>query len=257
MAAARKPRKTAGATSRGRVTGDGGLAPGGSLVEFAADRVRQSILHGDLPPGERVLLDDLAADLGISAIPVREALRIVATEGLVVPVARRGYTVAPVRVKDLEETYRLRLLLEPLAVSLAVPRLTPAELSQLDEELEGLAAAFAESDWPAHRIHHRAFHFGIYEKCNSTWLLRFTEMLWTNSERYQFMTTRIRGELTERLSEHRKILKACKAGDPEKAAALMHDHLSLAAKSLARFIAEHEDVEPSPADESDGIAVPS
>lgn len=256
MAAPRKPRKTAGATTRGRVSTDGGLAPGGSLVEFAADRVRQSILLGDLPPGERVLLDDLAADLGISAIPVREALRIVATEGLVVPVARRGYTVAPVRVKDLEETYRLRLLLEPLAVSLAVPRLTAEDLRQLDEELELLAGAFRESDWPSHRIHHRAFHFGIYAKCDSTWLMRFIEMLWTNSERYQLMTTRMRGELTERLSEHRRIMKACKSGDAAAAAEQMHDHLSRAAASLAAFIAAHEDVESS-SDESDGIAVPS
>lgn len=241
MPAARRTRKSSGTAARARPVG---VAPVGSLVEFAADSVRQSILVGDLPPGERILLDDLAAELGISPIPVREALRVVATEGLVVPVARRGYTVAPVRVEDLEETYSLRFLLEPRAVRLAVPRLTPADLAELTGDLEALAEAFRENDWPNHRLHHRNFHFGIYNRCNSPWLLRFTEMLWTNSERYQFMTTRIKGELRQRLSEHRAILRACKAGDADRAAELMHDHLVAAEKPLAAFIAAREPAEP-------------
>ncbi|MDA0159241.1 GntR family transcriptional regulator [Solirubrobacter ginsenosidimutans] len=209
-------------------------------MEFAADSVRRSILVGDLPAGERILLDDLAEDLGISPIPVREALRVVATEGLVVPVARRGYTVAPLRVEDLEETYRLRLLLEPLAVQLAVPQLTPAEVDGLAEELDLLAEAFSAGDWPNHRLHHRNFHFGIYDKCNSPWLLRFTEMLWANSERYQYVTTRIKGELRQRATEHKRILKAVRAGDGDGAATLMHDHLTQAEKPLHAYLAARE-----------------
>jgi DNA-binding GntR family transcriptional regulator len=224
---------------------------GPSLVELAADSVRHGILVGDLPAGERILLDELAEELGISPIPVREALRIVATEGLVVPVARRGYTVAPIHVDDLRETYRLRAELEPLAVKLAVPQLTAEALETLEAELELLAAAYEHNDARAHLVHHRAFHFGMYDHCNSPWLLRFTEMLWTNSERYQYMTTRIEGALHQRLNEHRRIFAAVRARDGEGAAALMHTHLNQAEKPVAAFLAR---VEAQQAAAADGAA---
>src|ERR1700742_5190631 len=92
-----------------------------TLVEYAAGEIREQILSGEMAAGERILLDEVAEELGISPIPLREALRTLATEGLVAPLPRRGYTVAPVTVADLEETYRVRLVLEPLAVKLAVP----------------------------------------------------------------------------------------------------------------------------------------
>jgi DNA-binding GntR family transcriptional regulator len=176
-----------------------------TLVEHAAQDVRERILSGALAPDERILLDAIADDLGMSPIPVREALRTLATEGLVARLPRRGYKVAPVTLADLDETYRVRLLLEPLAVSLAVPTLTAADLKTLHRELELLGEAFTALDWEAHRTHHRAFHFGLYDRCGSAWLIRFADMLWLNSERYQRMTTEIRGELTERMTEHERV----------------------------------------------------
>jgi DNA-binding GntR family transcriptional regulator len=213
-----------------------------TLVEYAAEDVRERILSGDLAAGERILLDEIAEDLGISPIPLREALRTLAGEGLVAPLPRRGYTVAPVTVSDLDETYRVRMLLEPLAVRLAVPALTPASMRALNDELVALDAAIAERDWPQHRVHHRAFHFGLYEKCNSPWLIRFTDMLWSNSERYQRMTTQIRGEMTERMDEHRAVLDACEAGDAEAAGEAMRAHLDRAFTTLHGFLAENTNV---------------
>jgi DNA-binding GntR family transcriptional regulator len=207
-----------------------------TLVEYAAEEIREQILDGELAAGERILLDDVAEDLGISPIPLREALRTLATEGLVAPLPRRGYTVAPVTVADLEETYRVRLVLEPLAVKLAVPVLQPADIDQLRKELELLEAATAAEDWPEHRTHHRAFHFGIYEKCNSTWLIRFTDMLWANSDRYQRMTTQIRGELGDRMVEHQAVLDACAEGKAEEAGERMHEHLEHAFATLRDYL---------------------
>lgn len=229
------PRTGSAGKSRDRTTGKV-VAPVTSLADFAAQSVRDSILAGDLPPGERVLLDGIATELGISLIPVREAVRTIATEGLLIPDARRGYTVAPILVKDLDETYQLRLLLEPEAVRMAVPLLTPADLTELGQEIKLLGEAFNDQDWPSHRIHHRAFHFGIYERCNSKWLLRVTEMLWANSERYQFVSTKIRGQLGARLTEHRRILSACRRGDGDLAAELMDDHLRRAGQSVREFL---------------------
>lgn len=233
----------------------GGGGPGNrTLVEYAAEQLRESILAGELPAGERVLLDNIANELGISPIPLREALRMLATEGLVVPLAHRGYTVAKLTVPDLEETYRLRLLLEPLAVQLAVPRLTEVDIAHLSTELEALGRAFDEGNWPNHRTHHRNWHFGIYVRCESSWLMRFIDMLWLNSERYQRLTTRIQGELGERMKEHRRIFEAVKANDADAAGGLMHEHLSAAEESLRKFLAENEHMlAPGPAARADQV----
>jgi DNA-binding GntR family transcriptional regulator len=229
------PRTSAGKKS---ATGQARTRPNVmTLVEYAAGEMREQILDGDLPAGERILLDEVAEHLGISPIPLREALRTLATEGLVAPLPRRGYTVAPVTVADLEETYRVRMLLEPLAVELAVPALTPADIEHLREELEQTIVAISAEDWPAHRTHHRAFHFGIYEKCDSRWLIRFTGMLWANSDRYQRMTTQIRGELGDRMVEHRAVLDACAEGAAEEAAERMRVHLERAFTTLRDFLA--------------------
>jgi len=223
------------------IRGVGGGGPGNrTLVEYAAETLRESILAGDLAAGERILLDGIAQELGISPIPLREALRMLASEGLVVPLAHRGYTVAPLTVADLEETYRLRLLLEPLAVQLAVPRLAEVDVAHLTAELDLLGKAFDDGNWPNHRTHHRNWHFGIYAPCESAWLMRFIDMLWLNSERYQRLTTRIGGELRQRMKEHRRIMEAVKAGDGDRAAALMHEHLTAAEESLREFLADNE-----------------
>jgi DNA-binding GntR family transcriptional regulator len=213
-----------------------------TLVEYAAEQLRESILSHELPAGEHIRLDAIAQSLGISPIPLREALRILATEGLVVPLPHRGYTVAEANIADLEETYRLRLVLEPLAVRLAVPRLTDADILRLRGELVLLEAAFAENNWPAYRIHHKALHFGIYERCDSPWLVRFADMLWLNAQRYQRLTIEIAGEFSQRTDEHEQILAACRSREAEAGASLMHIHLGRALGSLRKFLAANEHV---------------
>jgi DNA-binding GntR family transcriptional regulator len=209
-------------------------------VDVAASWLRESILSGDLVPGERIPLDRVAERLDMSLIPVREALRMIATEGLVRQLPHRGYLVQPLSVADVDDSYRLRMLIEPLAVRLAVPRLSEADFAALHTDLELLGRSFKAADWPGHRIHHRAFHFGIYEKCESAWLLRFTDMLWVNTQRYQRLTSQIKGELRERMREHERILAACEAGDAERAGGLMLDHLSRAALKIREFLEHNE-----------------
>jgi DNA-binding GntR family transcriptional regulator len=213
-----------------------------TLVDYAVERLREDILAGDLLPGARLRLDAVAEELGMSPIPLREALRTLSTQGLVTPLPRRGFSVAPLTVKDLDDAYRLRIVLEPMAVQLAVPRLRNDDLAEQRVRLQLLEDAFREGNWPNHRLHHRGFHFGFYERCNSDWLLRFIESLWVNTERYQRITTNLGGELKERMKEHRRILSAARKGDGAGAAELMRDHLSRAAASIRTLLLAQEHV---------------
>jgi DNA-binding GntR family transcriptional regulator len=198
-----------------------------SLVERAVDHIREEILVGDLPPGERVHLTETAERLGMSVVPVREALRSLASEGLVVAISQRGYRVSPISVEDLHDTYRLRLLLDPKATELAVPRMTQENHRVLVTAMASLERAYLKGDRALHRVAHRSFHFGIYNACDSPWLIRFIEMLWASSYRYQILSIRRRGTLTDRAEEHRRICDACLEGDGELAALLMRKHLAL------------------------------
>jgi DNA-binding GntR family transcriptional regulator len=189
-----------------------------TLVDRAATALREEILTGTMPPGTPIHIGAAAERLGVSPIPIREALRILASEGLVVQVPQRGFCVRAISAADLEDTYRMRLVLDPLATRLAIPRLTAADLQRLATTLDALRAAYAAGDQPAVRRLHRAFHFGIYEAAGSPWLLRFLSMLWENSQRYLLL-------VTHREPEHRRIFEACAAGDVARAEALVCAHL--------------------------------
>jgi len=212
-----------------------------TLVERARDVLRDDILSGKLRPGERVHLNDAATRLGVSPGPVREALRALASEGLVVPLSQRGYRVTEVSIEDLNDTYRLRQILDPLAVSLAVPHLTRPQIDEISDAFEKLASAFENNDWAGISHHHRRFHFGIYNACGSPWLIRILAMLWDNSARYQRISAYGRGSHEERKDEHRQILLACSAGDAERASLLMRDHLARTERAVERINAQKID----------------
>jgi DNA-binding GntR family transcriptional regulator len=195
------------------------------LVDVAAAGLRDEILSNGLKPGARIHLDDAANRLSMSAIPIREALRMLASEGLVEPIAQRGYRVRATSVADLKDTYRLRKLIDSWAVRLAVPNLVETDLAALEEAFARLTAASKTQDWPAFRQHHRDFHFGIYNASGSPWILRCLNMLWDNSVRYQRISMSRTAE--SRAREHGLILAACREGNSEAAAAEMRDHIRL------------------------------
>ena len=157
----------------GRRTGDGhGAGPALGTIEhhyrtkqeIVASRLRDAILEEELAPGQWLRLRDLAEMLGTSTMPVREALQLLASEGLVVPSPHRGAQVAPLTAEELEELYMARLGLEGLAARLAALNVEEHELGRMRELLHAMeaaiesgdAAGFLKLDTEFHAIHHRA-----------------------------------------------------------------------------------------------------
>jgi DNA-binding GntR family transcriptional regulator len=197
-----------------------------TLVDLAARALRDELQSGRLQAGSRIHLGETAARLGMSPIPVREALRTLATEGLVVSLPHRGYRVPEANLADLEDTYRLRLILDPLAVELAVPNLTPEHVARAEAALARLEAALKAGEWAEIRAANRDFHLAFYEASGSPWLLKLISMLWESSERYQRLSAPYRGTTAQRKAEHVAILEACRSGKARRAAELMHEHLN-------------------------------
>jgi DNA-binding GntR family transcriptional regulator len=205
-----------------------------SLAEEAARVLRGEILGGELAPGARVHLLDAAERLGMSIVPIREALRSLSSEGLVVALPQRGYRVSELNPADFDDTYRLRLVLDPMAVELAVPLLDGSRVALIRDAFAALERAYRENDRAGHAVAHRRFHFAIYEATSSPWLLRFLAVLWENSVRYQRISGEAgrRGPIEDRIEEHRRVLDACAAGDAAAAAQAMHDHLAQTVRSV-------------------------
>ncbi len=187
----------------------------GSVHVAATDRIREMILGGELAPGERLRQDELAATLGVSTMPVREALRQLQAEGLVVFYPRKGAVVARLSVSEYEEIYRIREELEILACQWAAEDFAKVPLPRLRRALEGLEAAEAAQDIPRRLRLVREFFFIIFEASGREHLLRILSSLWAQSEQYRRTFSDMREHVPSRLEHYRRIYRACADEDAE------------------------------------------
>jgi len=202
-----------------------------TLAEKAFVALHDAIVRGELKPGERLPIEDLAEVLDMSPMPIREALRRLDSAGLVENVPHRGARITELSLDDLRDVYQARLALEPLAVEHAAGRFSDADTQRGRERLDGLnkLGDRASSDaWAAHT----AFHFALYEAAGSPWLLRLIRPLWESSERYRLAAPSKRN-LSMRREEHERILRACTEHRPDVARAELHNHLARTANMVA------------------------
>lgn len=149
-------------------------------------------------------------------MPVREASRSLASRGLVESVARRGFRVRPADRADFVETYQLRMLLDPFATTVAVPRLDAAALAEVDRVTDRFERTVPTGHLATYGADHRAFHFAMYDHAGSRWLREVQAMLWENSQRYQRLSAGLRGTPEDRVAEHRAIATACRRAPPRR-----------------------------------------
>jgi len=206
----------------------------GTASERAAAALRSAILEGELRPGQRVNQEGWAARVGVSPIPVREALRVLAGEGLVTYRPRRGYVVTELDLAELEEVYRLRGTLEGEALRRGVPRATEESLAELAAAAEECRAA---QDAGSRLVANRRFHSVLHGLAGSRPLSRLIDHLWDQTEAYRALYYALPGEAAQADRAHRAILAAVEAGDADRAAALEDAHRERALQRLRAALA--------------------
>lgn len=211
-----------------------------SMVDRVLRHTRDRILSGEYPPGTRLRLHMLAEHSGASLVPVREALRILETERLVDMIPNRGARVAGLSLDDMNDLYRVRVLLEPETLRESPP-LTAEEEQRLSELLGQLREAVKADNIPLVMKLHRRYHFGLYERTRSKWLLHLIDLLWKHTERYQRLSLAFRHDGAD--SEHREVLKALAAGDRERAAEALRSHLETTARLVGNAYQSMDDQE--------------
>ncbi|HET6152111.1 MAG TPA: GntR family transcriptional regulator [Marmoricola sp.] len=194
----------------------------------AYESLRARILSGELEPGTALVQAALAAELGVSMTPIREALRNLTSEGLVTMSAHRGAMVTALDVEDAREIHRIRLMLEPEAVRLAVPRATPAGLDRAEQliiEMREVSGA----DWS--RLNFE-FHRLIVSFAGSPRLVNILGVLQDGARRYVGVALKHRHDAPPPEDEHQQILKAYRDGNVEGAVRAITAHIG---SSLASF----------------------
>ncbi|WP_299542117.1 GntR family transcriptional regulator [uncultured Streptomyces sp.] len=196
----------------------------GSLRDLVYETLRRRIVEVELQPGERLVERDLAAELEVSRIPLREALRLLAAEGLVVLVPHRGALVAPFGPADVRDLFDVRESLESLAARLTAERHDEAGLARLRARLERAREATAVADRAAIAEANAGFHADIVALADNPLLAGIMGPLEARTH-WLFRLTAGR-DPGRQCAEHEEMFAAIAAKDGDRAAALAHAHVT-------------------------------
>ena len=212
----------ASAGSQSEASRPGRVIPGPGYVsktDMVAALIREQIITGELAAGEQLRQRDLAQRFQVSQTPVREAMRRLESEGLVIGDTHRGFTVVEPDDGPVEENFQIRAALESLGASLAARKIDAAGLTRL-EELNDQMRAMTEND-PGYADLNREFHFTVYEYARSPLLLSLMRLLWASLHGGPKVTR----THAESARQHDAIVAALRAGDPAAAAAGTYQHI--------------------------------
>lgn len=203
--------------------------------ELVYRRLKDQIISGDLAPGSRLIELNIAADFGVSRTPVREALKRLAAENLVLADPARGMIVHAPDAGEIEDVFVVRQALDGLAARLAAHRITPSELSRLRLIVDTMRQAIHADRREQIVIANQRFHDVIYSAAGNPMLARVASDLRDFVRRFSTLPFASPDRVEHVLAEHEAILEALQAHDPEAAHAASNRHLEAAREYLVRL----------------------
>ncbi len=210
------------------------LKSGLNTADLVADALRTAILQGELRGGDALRQEELAEQYGVSKIPVREALFVLQSEGLVDFTSGRGAMVSQLTSSEANEIYVMRIALEQVALRAAIPNLQPADFIKAEAALKQIDAGPNPKDWGALNWE---FHTTLYKPAGMPMLLDTLKLWQTNVARYFFVYQK--PDFREQSNqEHWAIFEACQQRDADTACKLLAEHLSRASAQLYKYLSD-------------------
>ncbi len=201
------------------------LAAYRGLLDEVAARIRTRIFSGELRDGQRIVERELATDMGTSRGPIRDALRILEQEGLVVTAPRRGTHVVSLTTADALEILAIREALEPVALNFLLDRNDPHHFELLQAVVDRLERAARANDWNLAILLDLEFHGLIFELCAQRRMLRIWESLKTPMLQLFGKLSHYYTEIAEVPARHRDLLDSIRSGDRARAIAHSTEHV--------------------------------
>ena len=202
-----------------------------------ASQLRSGILEGDIAAGSRLSQQSIAERFGVSRIPVRDALQILAAEGLIHPTSNATAVVTGMSVAELQELYELREAIEPLATQLAVPNVGRADHLTMRKQLQIMEERADTRTWLAANAD---FHAAVYQHANRPRMIELVERLRRLTDRYLYVHLEVIGQTEHLTSEHLGILAAVESGDSALAARLTREHLATSHDFILTYLLENQ-----------------
>ena len=203
--------------------------PHRSTPDLIAEALRQAIGRGLFSEGQSLRQDEIASQFGVSRIPVREALRQLEVEGLVIFHPNRGAMVSVLSAAEVREICEIQVALETMALALALPQLSNADLTQAATLLTALPQATDAGEWADCNWQ---FHAALYAPARRTRLLGLIKMLHVNLGRYMRLQQFEPSAQAQSLAEHQQLLDVCWRRDTAAATQILQQHLERAAAAL-------------------------
>jgi len=206
-----------------------------SVVDDVTVRLRRALLAGEIKPGEQIKVSELERAFGVSHIPIREAVRRLETEGLIVVQPQRAAVAAGVDREDLRGLYDLRRIVECEVIRRSVESMTAEQVGTVRAALASLEAVTQDQDSPRFWELHRDFHWALLEPGASAWVERVLDQLWIASQRYVRLF--LSETLADAMADHRELLVCCEKRDGARAEALLRRHLDRTELAVQRAFA--------------------
>ena len=206
-----------------------------TVAAEAAEFLRQRILAGELRAGQPIRQEQIAQELGVSRIPLREALKQLEAEGFVTIAPHKGAVVSTLSAEEAEELFALRLQLEAWLLRDAIPRMREADFAHLDALIEesrapGNLARWGELNWQ--------FHESLYRPAGRPLSLRFLKRVHDNLDRYLRLQIAITRDWDRAYRDHQDLVALSREQNVDAALALLRDHILGTAKALSSTLAK-------------------
>lgn len=184
--------------------------------------IKEKIISNQFKPGQKIVIREIAKQLGVSDIPVREALKTLASESLVEFKTNSGSKVAAFDIDKLEQIFLIRVELETLAARIATSKITDEEVAELERLIDQMNKCHQEEEFFKFGLHNRKFHDILYRACRMPVLIELIDNLYARSSRSQGVFNTDPERLRTSNDEHVKIVQALKERDAEKVAQIIH-----------------------------------
>jgi DNA-binding GntR family transcriptional regulator len=213
------------------------------LREVVTETLREAIVTGVLKPGERLMEIQMAEELGVSRTPVRESIRKLELEGFVVMVPRRGTYVADLSIKDINEVYEIRTVLDVLAAGLAAERITEEELEELERLLVQIGEFVDQNNVEKLIEFDSQFHDVLYRASRNDRLVGIINNLREQFTRFRSISMKYPGRMQNTVAEHTRLVEAIAQRNPDLAQQIAREHMENSEQTLMKEFDERRNLE--------------
>jgi len=216
------------------------------IWESIAKDLKEAIITGEIKPGQRLKIEEITARYGVSNTPVREAFRYLASQGFVENIPRKKVIVKEITLKEIENIYAIHTVLEGLAARLAAQHCGEKEFKKFEDLYHRMEKYLQENNIVNYMHADKEFHGSFIHFSGNEILVPMAENLSSRIARFRFMTLRFPRRAKESLNEHKKILDALKAREPEVAEKEMKSHILVSSEYLKKILKEGDSLNSFP-----------